>query len=315
VSPVSSSVIELHQLSKRYGHIEALRSLTLSVTQGEIFGLLGPNGAGKTTLMRMLTGSSRPTAGEVKVLGLDPVRDSQSVRREIGYMPQAPALYEDLSPRDNIRFFGRAHNLDNLDRRIDELLDFSHLRSRERDPVYTFSGGMKQRVSLACALVHRPPVLMLDEPTAGVDPRLRSEFWNHFRELAASGATLLISTHQMDEALLCNRLAILLDGAVLACDTPRNLLHRGRTHIHIWRGGAVVNETQTSENYTEALPQLLHRYGLDPAVTKIEVERDTLEQIVLSLIEKRNQTGVSKAEPDSASDVEFHATSEESRHA
>jgi len=283
-----TSVIELHQLAKRYGRIDALRSITLSVGAGEIFGLLGPNGAGKSTLIRLLTGSTRPSAGHVSVLGLDPVRDSQSVRRQIGYMPQAPALYEDLSARDNIRFFGRAHNVSDLEQSIDQLLDFSRLRSRERDPVYAFSGGMKQRVSLACALVHRPRVLFLDEPTAGVDPRLRAEFWNHFRELARTGVTLLISTHQMDEALYCDRLAILRDGGVLACDTPRNLLHRGRTRIHIRRaatpGGDTV--TETDENYSQFLPQLLRNYGLDPSVTSIEIERDNLEQIVLSLIEK-----------------------------
>jgi ABC-2 type transport system ATP-binding protein len=282
------AVIELQQLAKQYGRIHALRSVTLSVSAGEIFGLLGPNGAGKTTLIRLLTGSTRPSAGHVKVLGLDPVRDSQSVRRQIGYMPQAPALYEDLSPRDNIRFFSRAHKLENLEQRIDQVLDLTNLRSRERDPVFTFSGGMKQRVSLACALVHRPRVLMLDEPTAGVDPRLRAEFWNHFRELARSGVTLLISTHQMDEALYCDRLAILRDGGVLACDTPRNLLHRGRTRIHIRREAGSVEEsvTETHENYSEFLPQLLRGYGLDPAITRIEIERDNLEQIVLALIEK-----------------------------
>ena len=283
------SVIALHQLAKRYGRIDALRSVTLSVGAGEIFGLLGPNGAGKTTLIRLLTGSARPSAGHVKVLGLDPVRDSQAVRRQIGYMPQAPALYEDLSPRDNIRFFSRAHKLANIEQRIDQLLDLSNLRSRERDPVYTFSGGMKQRVSLACALVHRPQILMLDEPTAGVDPRLRAEFWNHFRELARAGVTLLISTHQMDEALYCDRLAILRDGGLLACDTPRNLLHRGSTRIHIRREGGSASEesvTETHENYSEFLPQLLRGYGLDPAIARIEIERDTLEQVVLSLIEK-----------------------------
>ena len=281
------SVIQLDQLAKRYGRIEALRSVTLTVGKGEIFGLLGPNGAGKTTLIRLLTGSSRPTSGTVKVLDLDPVHHSKAVRREIGYMPQAPALYEDLSPRDNIRFFGRAHNLDGIDQRIDELLDLSKLRARERDPVYTFSGGMKQRVSLACALVHRPRLLLLDEPTAGVDPRLRAEFWHHFRELARTGTTLLISTHQMDEALYCDRLAILCDGGLLACDSPRNLLNRGRTRIHVWRGTETVSETR--ENYSESLPPILQKYGLDPAVTKIEIERDTLEQIVLDLIETRSE--------------------------
>jgi ABC-2 type transport system ATP-binding protein len=142
-------VIDLDQLAKHYGRIHALRSVTLSVNEGEIFGLLGPNGAGKTTLIRLLTGSTRATAGRVQVLGLDPVRDARAVRRQLGYMPQAPALYEDLSPRDNIRFFARAHDIERIEDRIDELLDFSKLRERERDPVHTFSGGMKQRVSLA----------------------------------------------------------------------------------------------------------------------------------------------------------------------
>ena len=280
-------VIELHQLAKRYGRIEALRSVTLAIEPGQIFGLLGPNGAGKTTLIRLLTGSSRPSAGSIRILGLHPIRDSKRVRRDLGYMPQAAALYEDLSPRDNIRFFGRAHHLEHLEKRIDELLDFSKLRARERDPVYTFSGGMKQRVSLACALVHRPKVLLLDEPTAGVDPRLRADFWNYFRDLARSGVTLLISTHQMDEALYCDRLAILSDGELLACDTPKNLLHLGRTQIRITRGeGALI---ETDEIYSEALPRALQPYGLDPAVSRIEIERENLEQIVLKLIQSRGK--------------------------
>ncbi len=271
-------VIELDQLSKRYGHIGALQSVTLNVREGEIFGLLGPNGAGKTTLIRLLTGSTRPTAGTVRVLETDP----KSARGRIGYMPQAPALYEDLSPRDNIRFFGQAHGLPDPEQAIGGVLDFTNLRSRQNDAVYTFSGGMKQRVSLACALVHQPRVLLLDEPTAGVDPRLRAEFWKHFRELARGGATLLISTHQMDEALFCDRLGVLSNGTLLACDTPKNLLHRGRTKIHIWRGEETVAETL--DNYAEFLPGLLQRYGLDPGVTRIEVEQDTLENVVLDLI-------------------------------
>jgi ABC-type multidrug transport system ATPase subunit len=279
-------VIDLDQLAKHYGRIHALQSVTLAVNEGEIFGLLGPNGAGKTTLIRLLTGSTRASGGSVRVLGLDPLRDAPAVRRQLGYMPQAPALYEDLSPRDNIRFFARAHDLANMEGRIDELLDFSKLRERERDPVHTFSGGMKQRVSLACALAHRPRLLLLDEPTAGVDPRLRAEFWNHFRDLARGGAGLLISTHHMDEALLCDRLAILSDGRVLACGTPRELLDRGHTRVHIWRGSE-ESIIETRENYAESLPQLLQPCGLDHSVTKLEIERDTLEQIVLRLIDEK----------------------------
>ena len=271
-------MIELSEVSKRYGRIEALRTVTLEVRPGEIFGLLGPNGAGKTTLIRLLTGSARPSAGSIRVLGGDP----KAARHSIGYMPQAPALYEDLTPRENLRFFGRAHAIEPIEPRIDDLLDFSNLRSRARDPVYTFSGGMKQRVSLACALVHHPKILLLDEPTAGVDPRLRAEFWKHFRELAGEGAALIISTHQMDEALLCDRLAVLSDGKLIACDTPKNLLNRGRTRIHVRHGEDSV--TESVENYSELLPKLLRAYGLDPKVTRIEIERDTLEEIILRWI-------------------------------
>jgi len=274
--------VELDHAGKRYGHIQALRSVDLTVRAGEIFGLLGANGAGKTTLIRLLTGSTLPTSGSAKVLGRAP----RSVRSQIGYMPQAPALYEDLSPRDNLRFFGRAHSIRALESRVDELLDLSKLRERENDAVYAFSGGMKQRVSLACALVHRPRVLLLDEPTAGVDPRLRAEFWKYFRALAGDGATLLISTHQMDEALLCDRLAVLSEGAVLACDTPREILHRGRATVRVWRGAEV--QTATVENYRESLPGVLRRYNLDPSVTRIEIEQDTLDNVILRLIEARN---------------------------
>ena len=271
-------MIALQNVSKRYGHIEALRSVTLDVRAGEIFGLLGPNGAGKTTLIRLLTGSTRPTGGTIQVLGGDP----KAARHSMGYMPQAPALYEDLTPRENLRFFGRAHDIQGLESRIGDLLDFSNLRARERDPVHTFSGGMKQRVSLACALIHRPRVLLLDEPTSGVDPRLRAEFWKHFRKLASDGAALLISTHQMDEALLCDRLAVLSDGRLIACDTPANLLDRGHTRLRIWRGNDAT--TETVEDYPARLPELLRAYGLDPSITRIEIERDTLDQIILRWI-------------------------------
>jgi ABC-2 type transport system ATP-binding protein len=274
------TAIELDSVSKRYGRIEALRSATLAIRPGEVFGLLGPNGAGKTTLIRLLTGSTRPTSGSVQVLGVEP----RQARGQIGYMPQAPALYEDLSPRENLAFFGGAHAIPKLGDRIDELLAFSDLTARAGDPVYQFSGGMKQRLSLACALLHRPRVLLLDEPTAGVELRLRAEFWTYFRDSAAAGASLLITTHQMDEALFCDRLAILNAGSVIACDTPKNLLARGRAAIRVWRAG----ECSTLEvaNYAEALPEMLRRYGLDPSVTRIEVEHDSLETVVRAMVEE-----------------------------
>jgi ABC-2 type transport system ATP-binding protein len=275
-------VVAIDRLEKRFGPVEALKGVSQTVVQGEIFGLLGSNGAGKTTLIRALVGALRPTAGTAKVLDLHPIHDGQALRRRIGYMPQAPALYEDLSPRENLRFFGRPHGPPELERRIDEVLDFIDLRSRQSDPLYRFSGGMKQRVSLACALIHRPDVLFLDEPTAGVDPRLREAFWNHFRALAAAGATLLVSTHQMDEVLHCDRIAVMHDGRILFCDAPGNLRRLGQTQIRIWRGSQV--ESTTVDDYAEQLPALLKKYNLDQAVDRIEIEEDPLERIVLRLV-------------------------------
>jgi ABC-2 type transport system ATP-binding protein len=278
----NGAAIVIDNLQKRYGRIEALKGVTLTIAQGKIFGLLGANGAGKTTLMRTLVGAIRPTAGHVSLLAVDPAREPHRVRRLVGYMPQQPALYEDLSARDNIRFFARAHNTPHLNRQVDEALAFTDLTGRQHDPVHTFSGGMKQRVSLACALVHRPPLLLLDEPSAGVDPRLRQTFWRHFRELAAQGTTILVSTHQLDEALHCDQVAVMRQGEILACDAPRRLLQRGQAAVTIWRDGR--SETTTVSDYPQALPELLRPYSLDTAVTRIEIEPETLEEIILRLI-------------------------------
>lgn len=296
----SNPAIVVGRVKKHYGKVEALKGVSLNVEKGEIFGLIGANGAGKSTLMKILVGSSRPNAGTVEVLGLNPFKQTAELRRQIGYMPQVLALYEDLSPRDNISFFGKAHSLDNLEKRIDEILEFTNLREREKDVIYNFSGGMKQRVSLACALVHKPRALFLDEPTAGIDPKLREAFWQHFRDLAAEGVTLFISTHQMDEAVLCNRIAIMQDGVVLANDTPQNILRRGQSRVKIWQNGQVKIETVT--NYPEQLPGILQRYNLDSTISKIEIEEDTLETVVLSLINYHE----AKAAPDKEAENVVH---------
>jgi ABC-2 type transport system ATP-binding protein len=247
--------------------------------------LLGPNGAGKTTFIRLLTGAIKPTSGNLSVLELSPQKDKRLLRSKIGYMPQSPALYDDLSPQENIHFFGRPHPIKNLDRRVDEVIEFVGLSERARDPIYKFSGGMKQRVSLACALVHQPDILLLDEPTTGIDPKLRETFWEHFRELAASGITLLVSTHQMDEALFCDRLAILHAGDLLADDSPRHLLWDSQATIKISRGRKV--EEHKVSNYPVQLPKDLQRYGLDKSISRIEIEEDTLEAVVLRMISDR----------------------------
>src|SRR5687767_9063533 len=179
-----ATAIAIEGLTKRYGDVEALQGVDLAVPRGCLFGLVGANGAGKTTLIKAIVGALRPTGGSVRTLGLDPLRDRAAVRQQIGYMPQSPALYDDLSARDNIAFFGSAHGVPDLGRRVEEVLTFTELAGRAGDSVGQFSGGMKRRVSLAAALIHRPPLLILDEPTAAVDPGLRARFWQQFRNLA-----------------------------------------------------------------------------------------------------------------------------------
>ena len=276
--------IEVSGLTKRYGRVEALGGADLTVREGEVFGLVGPNGAGKTTLIKGLVGALRPSSGEARVTGLNPLKDRAELRQRIGYMPQGAALYEDLSARDNVGFFGAAHRAPDLKKKVDEVMHFTDLSGRADDPVHTFSGGMKRRVSLACALVHRPEVIFLDEPTAAVDPQLRSRFWKTFRELAGDGATLFISTHLMDEAMLCDRIAILRKGRIIATDTPRSILEEGRTRLTVVQHGTETEETIGGHPWD--LADALRPYGLRPGVTAIDVETDTLEAVVLSLIEK-----------------------------
>ena len=279
-----SDAVAVEGLQKRYGRVEALRGISLAVKRGEIFGLLGANGAGKTTLIRILVGLVRPTGGSVRVLGLDPGREAAALRRQVGFMPQAPALYLDLSMRANVAFFGAAHAVDEPRRRVEEIIDFVALRERAHDPVHTLSGGMKQRVSLGCALFHKPSLLLLDEPTAGVDPPLRESFWKHFRSLAAAGATIVVSTHQLDEALACDRLAVMRDGAVLACDTPAGLLRRGRTTVRV-KSGEKIEEARI-ESTPEALSAHLKGFGLGADVVSVELVADTLETVVLDLVRR-----------------------------
>jgi len=276
--------IEVAGLTKNYGKVEALQGVDFTVPRGMVFGLVGPNGAGKTTLIKSLVGTLRPSGGEVRVLGFEPLKDRTELRRRIGYMPQSPALYEDLPARDNVRFFGAAHHTPELRKKVAEVLEFTDLAERAGDPVHTFSGGMKRRVSLACALIHRPQILFLDEPTAAVDPYLRRRIWKTFRELAESGVTLFISTHLMDEAILCDRIAILRKGRVIVSDTPHEILERGKTRLMVRQ--SADEEERTIGGRPEDLAAALHPYGLGAEITGVEVRADSLETVVLSLIEK-----------------------------
>ena len=219
--------LEARDVRKRFGPVEALRGLSLTVRAGEIYGLLGPNGSGKTTFIRCLAGLVRPDAGELHVLGSAPGAAVAAGR--VGYMTQAAALYGELSVDENLRFFAALQGLTDAPRRIDEALRTVDLTDRRRSVVGTLSGGMRQRVSLAAALLHHPKLLLLDEPTVGIDPALRRDFWEHFRALAAHGVTILVSSHVMDEAARCDRLGLIRDGRVLAEGTSAELVGRAGT--------------------------------------------------------------------------------------
>jgi ABC-2 type transport system ATP-binding protein len=209
-------VIRAEGLHKHFGALRAVDGVDLEVQAGEIYGLLGPNGSGKTTLIRLLIGLLRPTSGQVAILG-QPM-PNKPVLAQVGYMTQALALYDDLSARDNVAFFAAmcspAARADA--ERVGEALALVGLTDRAGSLVRTLSGGMKQRLSLACALVHRPLLLLLDEPTVGVDPQLRVTFWSYFRQLAAEGVTIVVSSHVMDEAERCDRLGFMRQGRLLA---------------------------------------------------------------------------------------------------
>jgi ABC-2 type transport system ATP-binding protein len=209
-------VIRTEALRKDFGSLHAVAGVDLAIPPGEIYGLLGPNGSGKTTLIRLLIGLLRPTSGRVTLLGR-PMPD-KPVLSQVGYMTQAVALYEDLSVRDNVAFFAAMYDpAQRVDRaRVDEVLALVDLSDRAGNLVRTLSGGMKQRLSLACALVHRPRLLLLDEPTVGVDPQQRVAFWAYFRRLVAEGVTIVISSHVMDEAERCDRLGFMRQGRLLA---------------------------------------------------------------------------------------------------
>jgi ABC-2 type transport system ATP-binding protein len=207
--------VDVDNVFKSFGTIRALDGVTLRVRQGEIYGLLGPNGAGKTTLMRMVVGLVAQDAGTVTLLGRR--MPDLDILSQVGYMTQQAALYPDLSVEENVRFFAA---ISGSDGNVDEALKAVALDQRRKSVVATLSGGMRQRLSLACALVHHPKLLLLDEPTVGVDPQLRVQFWEDFRRMAAAGTTIIVSSHVMDEAERCQRLGLIQYGKLLAEGTP-----------------------------------------------------------------------------------------------
>jgi len=219
------NLVETFNLTKRFGGLTAVDHLNLKIRRGEVFGFLGPNGAGKTTTIRMLCGLLTPSEGYAIVAGFDVTKFAEKVKERIGYMPQRFSLYDDLTLHENLDFFGGIYRIPAERRRarIKRVLEIVQLEDFENKLAGELSGGLKQRLALACSLVHEPELLILDEPTAGIDPPLRKAFWRYFRDLNKEGVTLFINTHYMDEAELCDRLGLINKGRLIAVDTSKNL--------------------------------------------------------------------------------------------
>ena len=222
----TTTVVETRRLSRHFGRIRAVDEVNLQVRAGETYGLLGPNGCGKTTLIRLLVGLLRPTTGEAIVLAK--TVPNKDILSQVGYMTQAEAIYQDLTVLENLRFFGSIYGVDSTSR-FHEVLGLVELAERANSVVATLSGGMRRRVSLACAMLHNPMLLFLDEPTVGVDPELRVSFWDHFRRLNEQGVTIVVSSHVMDEAEHCHRLGLMRNGRILAEGSASELRQRTRT--------------------------------------------------------------------------------------
>ena len=225
---MSEPIIQTHSLSRRFGSLVAVKDVSLSVTGGEIFGVLGPNGAGKSTTIRMLCGILDPSGGSGTVVGYDIATQAERIKERIGYMTQRFSLYEDLSVVENLTFYAGIYGVPRAKRRarVDAVLERSGLSGRRKQLAGTLSGGWKQRVALASATIHEPPLLFLDEPTAGVDPVSRREFWEQIHGLASDGTTVLLTTHYMDEAERCHRLAFIFRGQLLDVGTPEQIIAR-----------------------------------------------------------------------------------------
>ncbi|MES2732091.1 MAG: ABC transporter ATP-binding protein [Bacteroidota bacterium] len=214
-----------NKLTKKFGAFVATNEITLAVEKGEIFGFLGANGAGKTTAIRMLCGLLKPTSGEARVAGFDVYKESEKIKQRIGYMSQKFSLYEDLTVRENIRFYGGIYDLrlTDIQRKTEQILQTLSLQSVADTLVVSLPLGWKQKLSFAVAMLHDPDIVFLDEPTGGVDPITRRQFWEMIYEAADGGTTIFVTTHYMDEAEYCNRVSIMVDGRIQALDTPSGL--------------------------------------------------------------------------------------------
>lgn len=217
--------IEIENMTKKFGNFVAVNNVSFNVKKGDVFGFLGPNGSGKTTVIRMIMGLITPTSGTGRVLGYDVTKDSDKIRNHIGYMSQKFSLYEDLTVDENLDFYAGVYSVpkDKLDQKKKEILEMADLVGRENMVTSNLSGGWKQRLALGCSIIHDPKILLLDEPTGGVDPIARRQFWDVIYDLSQKGVTILVTTHYMDEAEHCNSLGFLYYGNILSLDTPNTI--------------------------------------------------------------------------------------------
>jgi ABC-2 type transport system ATP-binding protein len=232
--------IDVRGLSKSFGGRRVVDDVAIQVPRGQIYGFLGPNGSGKTTTIRLLCGLLRPDSGEGTCLGFDIRRQSREIKLRVGYMTQRFSLYEDLSIEENLDFVARLYNLDGRERKVAAALERLGLANRRSQLAGTLSGGWKQRLALAACVLHEPELLLLDEPTAGVDPKARREFWDEIHELARAGLTVLVSTHYMDEAERCHRIAYIAYGRLLARGSAQDLI--GASHLLTWEAAGDIDD-------------------------------------------------------------------------
>jgi len=244
--------VAVEALVKRFGSFTAVDQVSFAARKGEVFGFLGPNGSGKSTTIRILCGLLRPTAGRARVAGYDVATQPEEVRRHIGYMSQKFSLYNDLTVIENLRFYGGLYSVRGarLKQRVAWALRMAELEGREDVRTAALSGGWKQRLALGCAVLHRPPIVFLDEPTSGVDPLSRRRFWELIQQMAAEGVTVFVSTHYMDEAEYCNRLALLMRGRMIALGTPAEL------KLHAVQGDLMMLEAEPLQRAIQTLGAL-----------------------------------------------------------
>ncbi|HVS53015.1 MAG TPA: ABC transporter ATP-binding protein [Opitutaceae bacterium] len=321
-SPASSAenVVEVQNLEKRFGTFRAVAGISFSVRRGEIFGFLGPNGAGKSTTIRMLCGLLAPSGGAGRVAGFDIVRETEKIKTRIGYMSQKFSLYDELTVEENIDFYSGIYRLpkNKKPERKQWVLEMAGLRDHRASRTGELSGGWKQRLALGCAVLHEPPILFLDEPTSGVDPNSRRQFWDLIYELSSQGVTVFVTTHYMEESEYCDRLGIIYRGEIIALGTPRELKTQHMPEAVLELDCAHPNDAMP---LLEKLPEVkevalfgkgLHVVAADaPAaerairaafarehltVARLEKITPTLEDVFVSLIEARDRADAPQTE-------------------